>query len=84
MAADNEVPIPDKWIEGKPLLVGLRGQRISIPIRGQINKPQLDSSAISQLAKQFVNQAAQGLLQDGLNKGLERLFGKPKPATPAP
>lgn len=79
-----EVPIPDKWIEGKPLLVGLRGQRISIPIRGQINKPQLDSSAISQLAKQFVNQAAQGLLQDGLNKGLERLFGKPKPATPAP
>ncbi|ADB16807.1 hypothetical protein Psta_2133 [Pirellula staleyi DSM 6068] len=80
----SEIPIPDKWVDGKPLLVGLKGQRISIPIRGQINKPQLDGTAIGNLAKQFANRAVQGLLEQGLNKGLEKIFGQPKTPAPSP
>jgi translocation and assembly module TamB len=68
------MPIPDKWTEKGMLVSALRGQSLHFPVRGTVSKPQLDPSALRQLGRQTVESAAQNLLQQQLNKGLEKLF----------
>ena len=55
-----EIPIADDWIEGKDHLAGLRGQKISIPVTGTASAPKLDLSAINQVSRQLIQQAANG------------------------
>ena len=78
------MPIPDDWIEKSPLLVGMRGQSLNFPVRGTIQKPQMDAEGLRQFSRQAVQGAATGLIQQQLSKGLGKLFGQPLPAaTPA-
>ena len=53
-----EIPIADDWIADQPYLAGLKGQSLSIPIRGTVTKPQLDKRAIQQFSTQLAKQAA--------------------------
>ncbi len=78
------MPIPDDWVDKSPLLVGLRGQSLQFPMRGTLKSPQLDGGAIQQLGRQTVQGAAQGLLEKGLSRGFEKIFGgaAPTPTTP--
>ena len=69
------VPIPDDWADKSPWLGGLRGQSLQFPIRGSLSNPQLDSQLLSQLGRQTVQNAATGFLQQGLNRGLDKLLG---------
>jgi hypothetical protein len=73
-----EMPIPPKW-RGKHELLdsALRDQVIRVPIRGTLSKPQLDRKTIEQLSQRFLENAARNVLQDGLNRGLQQLFGTP-------
>ncbi|MCA9129248.1 MAG: hypothetical protein KDB22_19315 [Planctomycetales bacterium] len=79
------VPIPDKWVETSPLLAGMRGQSLQFPMRGTLSNPQVDTRLLQQFSQQTVQNAAQGLLQQQLSKGLGKLFGQaplPNPSTP--
>ncbi len=87
------MPIPDDWVEKNPLLLsGLRGQSLQFPVRGTLQQPQVDVQSLRQLGRQTVQNAAQGMLEKGLSRGFEKIFGTPPvppprsspPAAPAP
>jgi hypothetical protein len=73
-----EIPIRDKWVQRDPFLRGLKGQTLKIPIRGTLQKPRLDKQVIARLSRQMLQGAADGLLNDAidrrLKKGLDQLF----------
>ncbi len=69
------LPIPDDWAAKSPWLAGFRGQSLDFPIRGTLSNPQLDSQLLSKLGKETVQNAADGLLRQGLNRGLDKLLG---------
>ncbi len=80
------MPIPDDWVEKNQLLAGMRGQSLQFPVRGTLTGPQMDLQLLKQFGRQQVQQAASGLIQQQLSKGLGKLFGPPpqQPAVPAP
>ena len=69
-----EIPVQDEWIEGRKLLEGLRGQSIQIPVHGTFAKPQLDRGAIAKLSRQLIGNGAERLIQQELQKGLQKLL----------
>ncbi len=71
------MPIPDDWADKSPLLQGLRGQSLQFPMGGSLSQPQINTDFLRQFGREAVRGAAQGLLQQGLSKGLGRLFGQP-------
>lgn len=81
LALAAEVPIRDSWVAGKPLLAGLQGTSLQIPVGGSFAKPQLDTRALADLNRQMLQGAASRALENELNRGLQRLF-QPKPQTP--
>ncbi len=70
-----KVPILKDWIDGTPALASLAGQSIQIPIRGTIQKPQMDMSAFASIGRQVAESAVQGAVQKQLDKGLNKLLG---------
>lgn len=71
-----EMPVPPKWRGKNDLLdSALRDQIIRVPIGGTLSKPQLDRKTLDQLSQRFLENAARNVLQDGLNRGLQQLFG---------
>ena len=71
-----EIPIRDKWVQRDKFLRGLKGQTLKIPIRGTLNKPQLDKRIIAWLGQQMIGSAAGGLLEDALDRGLQQGLDK--------
>ena len=65
-----QVPVQDDWIASTPQLAGLRGQILSVPVRGTTSNPQLDQSALSQMTMQLARQGVTGYLQGELNEKL--------------
>lgn len=79
-----QMPIPDDWADKSPLLQGLRGQSLQFPMQGSLSQPQINTDFLRQFGRTAVRGAAQGLLQQGLTKGLGRLFGPPPEADKQP
>ncbi len=77
------MPIPDDWVEKSQWLAGMRGQSLQFPVRGTLTGPQMDLQLLKQFGRQQVQQAASGLIQQQLSKGLGKLFG-PAPQQPVP
>ncbi|HBE68962.1 MAG TPA: hypothetical protein DDW52_12510 [Planctomycetaceae bacterium] len=71
-----QMPIPDDWADKGPILAGLRGQSLQFPVQGTLSQPQINTDFLRQFGRQAVRGAAEGLLQKGLSRGLERLFGE--------
>jgi translocation and assembly module TamB len=71
-----EVPVLDRWVANQPYLAGLRGQTLSIPVHGTLQQPTLDQRALQSLAQQTLRGAAQGLLQQELQRQMEQLLPK--------
>ena len=71
-----DLPILDAWLDDQPLLSGLKGQSIQIPISGTLTKPQLDRDAIRQATQQLLRQSAQGAVSNVVNKEVEKLQGQ--------
>jgi hypothetical protein len=69
-----QVPIQDAWIGDQPLLAGLKGQMLQIPITGTLTRPQMDQRAIAGLSQQLLQGAAQQAIGGELNKALDKLF----------
>jgi hypothetical protein len=75
MSVVAQIPINDDWIANEPLLAGLRGQMIQIPIYGTLSRPQLDRRAFAQLSQQIIGSTAERFLHSELEKGLKKLLG---------
>jgi hypothetical protein len=68
------IPVLDEWVEKRPVLLGgLRGQAIRIPVRGTFAKPQIDREVLRGLSQQLLQSAAEGAINQGLDRLLERL-----------
>jgi translocation and assembly module TamB len=70
-----KVPILKDWVDGTPSMASLAGQSIQIPIRGTIQKPQLDMNVFATIGRQVAESAVQGVVQKQLDKGLNKLLG---------
>ncbi|MBN1394577.1 MAG: hypothetical protein JW959_06110 [Pirellulales bacterium] len=74
-----EMPVPPKWLAGNPIAAkALANQVVRIPLKGTLAKPQLDRREMERLSRQFIKKAAGNLLEEELNKQLERLLGPRK------
>ncbi len=71
-----EVPIPDIWLQRGPLLKSLQGEVVTIPLRGTLERPQVDGRALAEFGKRLGAGAAGGLLQNLLDRGLDRAAEK--------
>jgi hypothetical protein len=79
-----EFSLPQRLLANRPIAgAALSSQTIRIPIAGTLQQPQLDRQAFQQATAQFLQNAAEGAVQEGINRGLQRLFG-PGAAAPQP
>ena len=69
-----EIPVRDEWVANDRYLSALRGQVLRLPIRGTLKEPQVDARALTQLTQQTISGAATRLLEQELNRGLQRLW----------
>jgi len=61
-----KIPIAEQWLEGSRYLEGLRGQSISIPIGGTVDRPRIDQNEVRKLSADLVRNAAQGALNSAI------------------
>jgi hypothetical protein len=52
---------------------------LSIPLKGTIERPQFDARTLEQILGRIVENTAQAVINDGIGRGLEAIFGEPKP-----
>jgi hypothetical protein len=69
-----QVPIQESWIAKEPLLAGLKGQSLSVPVAGTLTRPQLDQRAVASLSGQLIQNAAGQAVGGELNKAFDKLF----------
>lgn len=69
------VPIQKEWVDKTPALQSLAGQQIQVPIRGTIQRPQLDMSGLANVGQQLATSALQGVAQKQIDRGLNKLLG---------
>ncbi len=74
LAVMAEMPVPPKWLGNNVLGSALRNQTIRLPIGGTLSKPKIDQRALDRVSRQFLENAARNVIEDELNKQLERLF----------
>lgn len=72
-----QIPIQDAWIAKEPLLAGLKGQSLQVPVTGTLKRPQMDQRAIANLSGQLIQNAAGQAVGNELNKALDK-FLKPR------
>ena len=70
-----QIPLKDSWLQQQPWLRGIPNQMIQVPIKGSLNKPQANMKILKDLAPNVIGGAAEGILQNELEKGLQKLFG---------
>jgi hypothetical protein len=75
-----EMTVPEKWLGQNVLGTALKNQKIKIPIRGTLTRPQIDAQQLSKLRAEFVGQAAGNVIRDEL---FDRLL-RPRDGAPAP
>ena len=72
------IPLDEKWI-GKDLQ-RLAGQTLYLPIQGTLERPSLDrenlQDLLTQLGIQAIQRNAENYIEDQINRGLDKLFGK--------
>lgn len=69
-----EMPVPPKWTAQTPrLATALKGQTIQLPIQGTLQQPRLDQQTMRRYTGQLLQKSAENLLQDELQRQLDRL-----------
>jgi hypothetical protein len=66
-----------------PVVATLARTPIAIPLKGTLARPQFDAAAIDLLVQRVLENTARAVIDDGIGRGLEALFGRP-PAPPSP
>jgi len=86
LAMTVEIALRAELAGTTPVVAQLLRTPLVIPLTGTVERPQLDASAIDTMVARIVENTAQAVLNDGINRGLQGLeeaFGNPQPA-PAP
>ncbi|GAF80323.1 unnamed protein product, partial [marine sediment metagenome] len=75
LALVAEMPIPPKWLTGHQLVnSALKDQKIQVPIRGTLSRPQIDHRKLDEYNRKLIRKATQNVLEGELNRQLDRLF----------
>ena len=69
------VPVQKDWVDKTPSLQSLAGQQIQVPIRGTIQRPQLDLAGLVNIGQNLATSALQGVAQKQIDRGLNKLLG---------
>lgn len=69
------VPIQKDWIEKTPALQSLAGQSLQLPLRGTVQRPQVDYTAFTSIAQQIGGAALRNEAQKQMEKGMNKLLG---------
>jgi hypothetical protein len=72
-----QIPIQDAWVAKEPVLAGLKGQSLQVPVGGTLTHPQMDQRALAQLTGQLIQKGAGQAVGNELNKALDK-FLKPR------
>lgn len=71
------IPVQDDWITKEPLLAGLKGQSLQVPVGGTLKRPQVDERALANLTAQLFQNAAGQAVGNEINRALDKLL-KPR------
>ena len=77
-----EVALRGDLVGQTPVVAQLLRTPIAIPLKGTMARPQFDAGAIDVTVKRILENTARAVVDDGIGRGLEALFGRPP--TPAP
>ncbi len=69
------VPILKDWVNNTPALQSLAGQQLQIPIRGTVQRPQVDFASFASIGQQLATAAVQNAAQKQIDKGINKLLG---------
>ena len=69
------IPIQDDWLQGRAELAALKGLVVQVPVGGTFSDPKIDSRALGELSKKLIQQATGQLLDQQIQRGLNKLFG---------
>ena len=67
-----------------PIVAQLLRTPLVIPLGGTVSRPQFDAGALDKILGRIVENTAEAVINDGLKRGLENLFGNPQPPAGAP
>jgi len=62
-----------------PVVAQLLRTPFVIPLRGTVQRPQFDATALDTILTRIMQNTADAVLRDGIGRGLEALFGNPQP-----
>jgi len=65
-----------------PIVATLLRTPLLIPLKGTLDRPQFDASAIDQIFVRIAENTANAVIGEGLSRGLEAMFGNPQPPAP--
>jgi len=82
LAALVEVAFRGELAGQTPVVTQLLQTPIAIPLKGTLARPQFDAGAIDVTVKRILENTARAVLDDGLSRGLEAMFGSPPPSPP--
>ena len=67
-----------------PVVAQLLRTPFVIPLRGTVQRPQFDATALDTILTRIMQNTADAVLRDGIGRGIEALFGNPQPPEKAP
>jgi hypothetical protein len=76
MSLVAEVPIQEDWVQSNRWLASLKGQTLRIPIQGTLQNPRVNQNVLQNLSRGAIQDAAEGYLQNEVQRKLNRLFEK--------
>jgi hypothetical protein len=80
LAAVVEVALRGDLVGQTPVLAQLMRTPITIPLKGALARPQFDAGALDLALQRTLENTARAVIDDGLGRGIDALFGRP----PAP
>jgi hypothetical protein len=84
LAMTAEVSFRGDLAGSTPIVAQLLRTPLLIPLRGTVHRPQFDAGSIDKIVGRIVENTAEAVINDGLSRGLENLFGNPQPPAGAP
>ena len=72
-----EMTLPSQGQAGSLVSTAMKNQTIQLPIGGTLRQPRIDRTALDQLGRQAVQNAARNVIEDQLNKQLPGLLRPP-------
>lgn len=66
-----QIPVQDDWVAKNPILAGLKGQTLQIPVSGTLKQPQMDKRALANISGQLIQNAAGSQINKALDKFLK-------------